>query len=87
MMKLKPENLAQIGFLKSGDHESVKNLFYKDLFTGLEIEVDCSNGDGKLSFFNPEKDLAVALLKLHFSSENQLMKFIEVIADVRFFTF
>lgn len=84
-MKLKKTNLELIGFRKSGNHESVKKLFYKSLSDGLEIEVNTETGDGTLSIFNPKKDLTVASLSLQFANVEEVKIFIEAFNKVQFF--
>jgi hypothetical protein len=84
-MKLKRENLELMSFKRSGHHESVKNLFYKDLFPGLEIEVDYETGEGSLSILNLEKDLTPAILRLSFENDEHLKLFIEAINRIEIF--
>ena len=85
MMKLKQEHLELMGFRKNSLHESVKDLFYKDLLPGLEIEVDYITGEGMLTLFDVENDRVPLRLHLRFENVAQITTFIGAINKAEFF--
>ena len=66
------ETLVEMGFRKSSDHESAKDLYFTEVKPGLELEISIATGKGTLFIHNNQDDVSMCDIPMTFEGIGHL---------------
>jgi hypothetical protein len=73
--------LSELGFKRSSDHESVKDLWFIDIKSGIELEVSYLSGKGRLFIYDAWNDRALCDIPVQFAGIGHLRHFIQSLQE------
>lgn len=76
--------LSELGFKRSSNHESVKDLWAIDIKSGIELEVSYLSGKGRLFIYDAWNDRALCDIPVQFSGVGHLRHFIQALQEPKY---